>query len=112
MILVISLFSNVNNLDANKEGLLHVTYDIILYHQTTSHNLWAGKIETSPNCWNYFTFGHGKGEVDGEGVFLKCEIRKEQIKPQAQQLQNVHDVVHFYQEHVGMPIFNYNYQFS
>jgi hypothetical protein len=44
-------------------------------------------------CWNYFASCHGKGEVDGEGVFLKCDIRKEQIKPQAQRLQNVHDVV-------------------
>jgi len=34
-------------------------------------------------CWNYFSSGHGKGEVDGEGVLLKREIRKERIKPQA-----------------------------
>jgi hypothetical protein len=63
-------------------------------------------------CWNYFASSHGKGEVDGEGVLLKHEICKEQIKPQAQQLQNVHDVVHFYQEHACIPIFNYNHQFS
>jgi hypothetical protein len=49
MILVISLFSNVNNLGANKEGLLHVTHDIISYHQTMSHNLWAKKTERGPN---------------------------------------------------------------
>jgi hypothetical protein len=62
-------------------------------------------------CWNYFAFGHGKGEVDSEGVLLKREICKEQIKPQAQWLQNAHDV-HFYQKRAGMPIFNYNYQFN
>ncbi len=45
-------------------------------------------------CWNYFAYGHGKGKIVGEGVLLKCKISKEQIKPQAQQLQNAHDVVH------------------
>jgi hypothetical protein len=49
IILVIFLFFNVNNLGANKKGLLHVTHDIISYHQTTSHNLWARKTERGPN---------------------------------------------------------------
>jgi hypothetical protein len=31
--------------------------------------------------WNYFAMGHGKGEVDGAGVLLKRELRKEQLKP-------------------------------
>ncbi len=44
--------------------------------------------------WNYFASGHGKGKFDNEGVLLKRKIRKEQIKPQVQQLQNAHDVVH------------------
>ncbi len=35
-------------------------------------------------CWNYFTSGHGKGKVNGVGALLKSEIRKEQIKAQAQ----------------------------
>ncbi len=35
-------------------------------------------------CWNYFAFGHGKGEVDGVGALLKCEICKDHIKAQAQ----------------------------
>jgi hypothetical protein len=44
--------------------------------------------------WNYFASGHGKGKIDSEGVLLKHKIRKEQIKPQVQQLQNAHHVVH------------------
>ncbi len=39
-----------------------------------------------------------KGEVDGVGVLLKCEIQKEQIKAQGQRLQDAHDVVQFYQQ--------------
>jgi hypothetical protein len=27
--------------------------------------------------WNYFSIGHGKGEVDGANALLKREIRKE-----------------------------------
>jgi hypothetical protein len=33
--------------------------------------------------WNYFSTGHGKGEVDGASALLKREIRKKQIKPNA-----------------------------
>jgi len=32
-------------------------------------------------CWNYFTFSHSKGNVDGVGALLKHEICKEHIKP-------------------------------
>jgi hypothetical protein len=31
--------------------------------------------------WNFFVKGHGKGEVDKVGALLKCEVSKEQIKP-------------------------------
>jgi hypothetical protein len=30
--------------------------------------------------WNYFSTGHGKGEVDGVRALWKREIQKEQIK--------------------------------
>jgi hypothetical protein len=32
--------------------------------------------------------GHGKGEVDGIGLFFKRELRKEQLKPQGLNIQN------------------------
>ncbi len=70
--------------------MLHVTS----YHQMTSRNLWAQKSRGGLDVWNYFASGHGKGKFDNEGVLLKRKIRKEQIKPQVQQLQNAHDVVH------------------
>jgi hypothetical protein len=31
--------------------------------------------------WNYFSTGHGKGEVNGASALWKREIQKEQIKP-------------------------------
>jgi hypothetical protein len=34
-------------------------------------------------CWNYFAFGHCKGEVDGVGAFMRHKIHMEQINPQA-----------------------------
>ncbi len=70
--------------------MLHITS----YHQMTSRNLWAGKSRGGLDVWNYFASGHGKGKIDSEGVLLKHKIRKEQIKPQVQQLQNAHHVVH------------------
>lgn len=49
-------------------------------------------------CWNYFASGHGKGEVDGAGALLKRKLYKEQIKPNARQLQSASQVVRFLQE--------------
>jgi hypothetical protein len=43
--------------------------------------------------WNIFASRHGTCEVDGVGVLLKREIQKEQIKAQAQKLQDTHDIV-------------------
>ncbi len=51
-----------------------------------------------------FTFGHGKGKVDGIGALLKGKIQKEQIKPQFQRLHNAHDVFMFCREQIGMVI--------
>jgi DNA-binding protein len=45
--------------------------------------------------WNFFATSHGKGEVDGVRALLKCEVRKEQIKPNGRQIQNVVEVVAF-----------------
>jgi hypothetical protein len=53
------------------------------------------RLEGVKMCWNFFTYGHGKGEVDSACVLLKRKIRKEQIKPHAMRLQNAHDVVIF-----------------
>jgi predicted acetyltransferase len=39
--------------------------------------------------------GHGKGEVDGVGALLKCEVRKEQIKPMMRNFQNVVEAITF-----------------
>jgi hypothetical protein len=39
--------------------------------------------------WNYWGTNRGKGPHDGEGA---CFIRKEQLKPNGENLQNVHDV--------------------
>jgi hypothetical protein len=40
--------------------------------------------------------------VDGVDALLKCEIQKEQIKAQAQKLQDVHDIIQFCQQHACM----------
>jgi hypothetical protein len=53
-------------------------------------------------CWNFFSFGHGKGEVDGASAFLKREIHKEQTKPQSMKLQDAHDIVTFGRQQAGM----------
>jgi hypothetical protein len=47
--------------------------------------------------WNYFAPGHGKGEVDGVGALLKRQLRLEQIKPNAEKIQNATDAVVFLQ---------------
>jgi hypothetical protein len=61
--------------------------------------------------WNYFASGHGKGEVDGAGTFLKRKIHKEQIRPQACKLQNTH-VVTFCYEQIGMLVYIYCLRFG
>jgi hypothetical protein len=43
--------------------------------------------------WNYFTIGHGKGEVDGIGALFKCEVSKEQIKLIGLKIQNAIEMV-------------------
>jgi hypothetical protein len=45
--------------------------------------------------WNFFATGHGKGEIDGVGTLFKCEVRKEQLKPRGQRIQNAIEVVAF-----------------
>lgn len=45
--------------------------------------------------WNFFATRHWKGEVDGSRVLLKRELKKEQIKPHGQKLQNASDFVQF-----------------
>lgn len=47
--------------------------------------------------WSFFAtgHGHGKGEVDGFGALMKIELRKDQIKPHGQKLQNVNECVQF-----------------
>jgi hypothetical protein len=57
-----------------------VWYFLAQYPQVT---ICEEKLEGVEMIWNYFASGHGKGEVDGASVLLKCEICKEQIKPQA-----------------------------
>jgi hypothetical protein len=48
--------------------------------------------------WNYFSSGHGKEEVDGAGAFLKRKIRNEQLKPRGLKLQNVAEIVQFFED--------------
>jgi hypothetical protein len=43
--------------------------------------------------WNFFATRHRNGEVDGFRVLLKRELKKEQIKPHGQKLQNASDCV-------------------
>jgi hypothetical protein len=43
--------------------------------------------------WIFFARGHGKGEVDGARAFLKCEIKKEQLKLVGRKLYNKNEVV-------------------
>jgi len=45
--------------------------------------------------WNYFAIGHGKGEVDGVGVLLKQDVKKEQLKPNGMKIQNAHEATIF-----------------
>ena len=45
--------------------------------------------------WNYLASGHGKGEVDGTGAFMKREIRTKQMKPNGEKLQNAEEIVEF-----------------
>jgi hypothetical protein len=43
--------------------------------------------------WNFFSFSHGKGGVDGVGTLCKWEIRKEEVKLYGLKLQSAHEVV-------------------
>jgi hypothetical protein len=43
--------------------------------------------------WNYWGTSHGKGSHDGACACLKQAIKKEQLKPRGENLQNVHDVI-------------------
>jgi hypothetical protein len=45
--------------------------------------------------WNFFVIRHGKDDMDGFGALQKKEIKKEQIKPLGQKLQNAREMVQF-----------------
>jgi hypothetical protein len=47
--------------------------------------------------WSYFGNGYEKGVHDRDGVVLKQEIYKEQMRMDSEQLQNAADVVAFYE---------------
>jgi hypothetical protein len=47
--------------------------------------------------WSYFGSGHGKGDHDGVDVILKQQIQKEQMNMDSVQLQNVTNVVAFFE---------------
>jgi hypothetical protein len=49
----------------------------------------------------FFATSHGKAEVNWVGVLFKCEVQKEQIKPQGKKLQNVTKIVTHLQEKVN-----------
>jgi hypothetical protein len=59
--------------------------------------------------WNYFSIGHGKGEVDGVGAMLKKKFQKEQVKPNVKRLQSASNIVviflgkKFVRQHVVHP---------
>jgi ABC-type anion transport system duplicated permease subunit len=61
------------------------------------------------NGLNYFSIGHGKGEVDGVGALLKKEIQKKQVKLNARRLQDASNIVvifllkEFVRQHVVHP---------
>jgi hypothetical protein len=38
------------------------------------------KILKVPHIWNYFYFGHGKGEHDGVGACIKRELCRKEMK--------------------------------
>ena len=33
-----------------------------------------------PHIWNYFETGHGKGEHDGVGAYIKTTLRRKEMK--------------------------------
>ena len=43
--------------------------------------------------WNYFMFGHGKGEHDGTEVVIKHALISKKVDNKGAKLQNAHDVV-------------------
>jgi hypothetical protein len=61
----------------------------------SSLTCFAGLSHDCDLIWNFFASGHEKGEVDGAGALCKREIRSEQMKPNAQRLQDAADIVAF-----------------
>jgi hypothetical protein len=61
----------------------------------SSLTCFAGLSHDCDLIWNFFASGHEKGEVDGAGALCKREIQSEQMKPNAQRLQDAADIVAF-----------------
>jgi len=47
------------------------------------------------NCLHNLSYIPQQGEVDGVRVLFKCEVKKEQLKPRGQKIQNVAKIVAF-----------------
>jgi hypothetical protein len=47
--------------------------------------------------------GHGKGPHVGARAYLKQAIRKEQLKPHGENLQNAHNVILYLQRSMSQP---------
>jgi hypothetical protein len=83
----------------------HIVWSDGCYGQFKSSRSWCflsryPSLTTPESCpygcqmiWNFFMIRHRKGEMDGFGTLLKREIKKEQIKPLGQKLQNAREVV-------------------
>ena len=46
-----------------------------------------------PHVWNYFETGHGKGEHDGAGAYIKTTLRREEMKFTGALLQDTATIV-------------------
>jgi len=85
----------------------HIMWSNGCFKQFKSSKTWYflsqyPNLTTSESCsfrcqmiWNFFAIKHKKGEVGGFEALLKREIRKEQIKPLGQKLQNAKEVAQF-----------------